>query len=58
MLDLTYLHAKYFIFDDSAIIQTANLTRSGLYNNLEHSVLIHDPDIIENLLYLFDQDRK
>ncbi len=58
ILNLTYLHSKYFIFDDSAIIQTSNLTRSGLYKNLEHSVLIRDPNIIESLTYLFEKDRK
>lgn len=58
ILDLTYLHAKYFIFDDSAVIQTANLTRSGLYRNLEHAVLIHDVDLVESLIYIFEQDRK
>ncbi len=58
ILDLKYLHSKYFIFDDTAIIQTSNLTRSGLYKNLEHAVLIRDPNIIESLTYLFEKDRK
>lgn len=56
ILDLTYLHAKYFLFDDSAIIQTSNLTRSGLYRNIEHSVHITDPSLVANLATIFEAD--
>ena len=34
------LHAKFFIFDDKAIITSANLTPGGLRNNLEYGVLL------------------
>jgi len=36
------LHAKLFIFDDLAIITSGNLTPSGLRNNLEYGILVHD----------------
>lgn len=34
------LHAKIFIFDDKAVITSANLTPGGLRNNVEYSILI------------------
>src|SRR3990170_216857 len=34
------LHAKFFIFDDSAIITSGNLTPGGLRNNLEYGLLV------------------
>ncbi|MFQ5586148.1 MAG: phospholipase D-like domain-containing protein, partial [Thermodesulfobacteriota bacterium] len=34
------LHAKLFIFDNSAIITSGNLTPGGLRNNLEYGVLV------------------
>src|SRR3972149_10576757 len=34
------LHAKLFIFDDSAIITSGNLTPGGLRNNLEYGLLV------------------
>ena len=36
------LHAKFFIFDNTAVITSANLTPGGLRNNLEYGVLLHD----------------
>ena len=42
------LHAKLFIFDDTAIITSGNLTPGGLKNNLEYGVLIHD-EIVEKI---------
>ncbi|MCK4312525.1 MAG: hypothetical protein KAW88_07305 [Candidatus Cloacimonetes bacterium] len=36
------LHAKFFIFDDNAIITSGNLTTGGLRNNLEYGVLIEN----------------
>lgn len=34
------LHAKFFIFDDTAIITSGNLTPGGLKNNLEYGLLV------------------
>jgi len=34
------LHAKFFIFDNNAVITSGNLTPGGLKNNLEYGVLI------------------
>ena len=36
------LHAKLFIFDDTAIVTSGNLTPGGLRNNLEYGILIKD----------------
>lgn len=36
------LHAKLFIFDDTAIITSGNLTPGGLRNNLEYGILIQN----------------
>jgi len=41
------LHAKLFIFDDSAIITSGNLTPSGLKNNLEYGILVQDSLVTE-----------
>jgi phosphatidylserine/phosphatidylglycerophosphate/cardiolipin synthase-like enzyme len=34
------LHAKLFVFDDSAVVTSGNLTPGGLRNNLEYGVLV------------------
>lgn len=34
------IHAKFFIFDNKAVITSANLTFGGLRNNIEYGVLI------------------
>ncbi len=41
------LHAKIFIFDNKAIVTSANLTNSGLHNNLEYGVLLKNETQIE-----------
>lgn len=41
------LHAKIFIFDNKAIITSANLTNGGLYNNLEYGILLENETKIE-----------
>lgn len=41
------LHAKFFIFDDCAVITSSNLTPGGLRNNLEYGVLIRDDTVAE-----------
>lgn len=51
------LHAKFFIFDDSAIITSGNLTPGGLRNNLEYGLLV-EGDTVEEIksdyLRIFD----
>ncbi|BAS68480.1 phospholipase D-like domain-containing protein [Bathymodiolus septemdierum thioautotrophic gill symbiont] len=41
------LHAKIFIFDNKAIITSANLTNGGLHNNLEYGILLENETKIE-----------
>lgn len=51
------LHAKFFIFDDVAIITSGNLTPGGLRNNLEYGVLIRGEtagEIKDDYLKIFD----
>jgi len=51
------LHAKLFIFDNTAIITSGNLTPSGLRKNLEYGILIHDSlvkDIKKDYLSIFN----
>ncbi len=51
------LHAKFFVFDDSAIITSGNLTLGGLRNNLEYGVHVQD-EVVEEIkndyLRIFD----
>lgn len=42
------LHAKFFIFDDQAIITSGNLTAGGLRNNLEYGLLVKG-EIVEEI---------
>ncbi len=42
------LHAKLFIFDNTVIITSGNLTPGGLRNNLEYGVLIQD-EMVEGI---------
>jgi phosphatidylserine/phosphatidylglycerophosphate/cardiolipin synthase-like enzyme len=39
------LHAKFFIFDNVAVITSGNLTPGGLRNNLEYGVLLRDETV-------------
>lgn len=41
------LHAKIFIFDNKAMITSANLTSGGLHENLEYGVLLENKEQIE-----------
>ncbi len=53
------LHAKFFIFDDKAIITSGNLTPGGLRNNIEYGILIKDKlvdEITEDFIEIFDND--
>ncbi len=42
------LHAKFFIFDNKAILTSGNLTPGGLKNNLEYGVLLSG-DIVKEI---------
>jgi phosphatidylserine/phosphatidylglycerophosphate/cardiolipin synthase-like enzyme len=42
------LHAKFFIFDNIAVITSGNLTPGGLRNNLEYGVLLRD-EIVDKI---------
>ncbi|HXY74081.1 MAG TPA: phospholipase D-like domain-containing protein [Dehalococcoidales bacterium] len=51
------LHAKFFIFDDVAIVTSGNLTPGGLRNNLEYGILVRDKlvdSIKTDYLEIFD----
>ena len=51
---LPALHAKVYLFDGgSALISTANLTRSGLEANLELGAFVEDPALVQQLVALF-----
>lgn len=39
--NLQKLHAKFYIFDDKAVITSGNLTPGGLRNNIEYGLLVH-----------------
>jgi hypothetical protein len=48
------LHAKFYIFDDSAVVTSGNLTPGGLRNNLELGVLLQDNMVAEIKDYYMD----
>jgi len=53
------LHAKFFIFDDRAVITSGNLTPGGLRNNLEYGLLVQDDTVEEiknDYMNIFDND--
>jgi phosphatidylserine/phosphatidylglycerophosphate/cardiolipin synthase-like enzyme len=53
------LHAKFFIFDNKAVITSANLTPGGLRNNLEYGVLLEGSlvnDIANDYLTIFNNN--
>ncbi|WXU00150.1 MAG: hypothetical protein Ctma_0861 [Catillopecten margaritatus gill symbiont] len=52
------LHAKIFIFDNQAIITSANLTNGGLHRNLEYGVLLENENEIENDFLGYYNDKK
>lgn len=51
-----FMHAKYMIFDDSWIVETANWTRSSFSTNREFFVLGSDASILTNLSEIFQKD--
>ena len=53
------LHAKFFIFDNKAIVTSANLTPGGLRNNLEYGVLLKGQlvnNIVNDYLDIFNNN--
>lgn len=51
------LHAKFFVFDNNAVITSGNLTTGGLENNYEYGILIENrivDTIISDYLQIFD----
>lgn len=48
------LHSKVYLFDQCAIITSANLTNGGLKNNLECGVLIYDNEKLNELNIYFN----
>jgi len=49
------LHAKIFLFDDKAVVTSANLTEGGLKRNIEYGFLISDSILVENVRNDFDE---
>lgn len=43
------LHAKFFIFDNKAVITSSNLTFGGLKNNIEYGILVDDNKIVQDI---------
>lgn len=56
-LGINFMHAKAFVSDGTGIIQTANLTHSSLTKNIEHFVVVTDPQIVADLARLHAFDR-
>ena len=53
------IHAKFFIFDDQAIITSGNLTAGGLRNNIEYGLLVSGAVVEEirmDYLNIFNSD--
>ena len=43
-----YLHVKLYVFDDKfAVVGSANLTESGMWNNIEHIVIFNNPEEVQ-----------
>ncbi len=52
---LASLHAKLFIFDDKAVVTSANLTEGGLRRNIEYGVLIHEGEAFQKVKSDFER---
>lgn len=55
-MNINYMHAKFFVFDDKFIIQTANLTYSAFTKNRETFFVSTNPEIRNSLQKIFDKD--
>ena len=51
-----FMHAKYMIFDDDWIIETANWTHASFTTNREFFFFGTDPSILANLANIFQKD--
>ena len=49
------LHAKVYMFDDFAIISSANFSRNAFENNLEVGIIINESIIIRKIEKFFDE---
>jgi phosphatidylserine/phosphatidylglycerophosphate/cardiolipin synthase-like enzyme len=50
------VHAKMIIIDENLfIIGSANLTLSGLYENIEGYVVLSDPNLVKDSIFKFDE---
>ncbi len=49
------LHAKLYLFDDAAIITSANFSRNAFRTNLEVGIIIDKPTIIQEIEKFFDE---
>jgi len=56
-LAINFTHAKAFVSEGTGIIQTANLTHSSMTKNIEHFVVLTDPQILADLARLHAFDR-
>ncbi len=57
-LHTNFVHSKFRVTDNHAIVQTANLTYDGLNKSKEHQFISSDPDLHNALSNLFEQDRE
>lgn len=48
-----FTHSKIYIIDDTGAVGSANLTRSGLWNNLETLVIMRDKNTVNRLAEIF-----
>ncbi|RLI61611.1 MAG: hypothetical protein DRO93_03770 [Candidatus Thorarchaeota archaeon] len=49
MYSLGSLHAKVYVFDECAIVTSANLTRPGLSENVEYGIEVTEPSLVETI---------
>jgi phosphatidylserine/phosphatidylglycerophosphate/cardiolipin synthase-like enzyme len=51
-----YLHVKLYVFDDKmAVVGSANLTKNGMWNNIEHVVIFDKPEEVQQLKHDFEK---
>ncbi|MGQ4870647.1 MAG: phospholipase D-like domain-containing protein [Candidatus Thorarchaeota archaeon] len=49
MYSLGPLHAKVYVFDECAIVTSANLTKPGLSDNIEYGIEVTEPSLVETI---------
>ena len=51
-----YLHVKLYVFDDKlAVVGSANLTKNGMWNNIEHVIVFDQPEEVQQLKHDFEK---